>query len=226
MNEYSKSMADYYEKYNAENLLVDRAFGQYQLATPAEQKLIDRVYQFENFFSDMCLRPRSITQEFISVQSKMGDSDEWHDDFTPLPQELEYVSPSNFIFRVAELEDGTLGCFERLEYRLTVKPGCEERDSVILHEMIHMYQAVLDSLPLFFHDVVLWCLYKSLRDKVTDLDARIMGHGHILNETAILNAGGRHDILFLLKSFDLDLRMEYPLGTVFGYGMAQRKIDS
>lgn len=32
--------------------------------------------------------------------------------------------------------------------------------------------------------------------------------------------GGVHDLLFLLKSFDLDLRMNYPLGTVFGYGMA------
>lgn len=30
----------------------------------------------------------------------------------------------------------------------------------------------------------------------------------------------RSDVNTLLKSFDLDLRMNYPLGTVFGYGMA------
>lgn len=27
-------------------------------------------------------------------------------------------------------------------------------------------------------------------------------------------------MLFLLKSFDLDLKMGYKLGTIFGYGMA------
>ena len=32
------------------------------------------------------------------------------------------------------------------------------------------------------------------------------------------NKGGLHDILFLLKSFDLDIRKRYPLGTVFSYG--------
>lgn len=225
MNKIPQFMAEYYEKYDAKNLLVDRAFGQYQLATSAEQQLIDRVYQFEDCFSDMCFKPGSKTQEFIAVQCKTVDSDEWQDDFMDLPEALEYVAPGNFIFRVAELEGGTLGCFEKLEYKFTIAPGYETNDSVILHEMIHMYQAVLDSLPSFYHDAVLWCLYKFLRDKVTDLDERIMAHGHILNEDSLLRIGGDHDILFLLKSFELDLRMEYPLGTVFGYGMAEERID-
>ncbi len=224
MNEYSQMMADYYEKYDAKNLLVDRAFGRYQLSTPAEQKLIDRVYQFEDFFSDMRFNPGSKTQEFISVQSKMNDTDEWQDDFVDLPEELEYVGPGNFIFRVADLDDGVLGRFETSKYTLTVAPGYETNDSVILHEMIHMYQAVLDSLPSFYHDAVLWCLYKFLQNRVADLDKRIMAHGHILNESSLSRIGGCHDILFLLKSFELDLRMEYPLGTVFGYGMAEDEI--
>ena len=29
--------------------------------------------------------------------------------------------------------------------------------------------------------------------------------------------GGLHDVLYLLKGFDLDIRREYPLGTVFCY---------
>lgn len=65
---------------------------------------------------------------------------------------------------------------------------------------------------MFYHDAVLYCLYR-------DLNERIEAHGHILNSSQIAKTGGVHDILFLLKSFDLDLKMGYKLGTVFGYGM-------
>ena len=46
----------------------------------------------------------------------------------------------------------------------------------------------------------------------------ITGHAHLLTGSTIYSSGGLHDILFLLKSFDLDIRMGYPLGTVFSYG--------
>lgn len=36
--------------------------------------------------------------------------------------------------------------------------------------------------------------------------------------TLLAEVGGVHDLTFLLKSFDIDLRMGYKLGTVFGYG--------
>ena len=55
-------------------------------------------------------------------------------------------------------------------------------------------------------------------DKIPELDNIITGHAHLLNESVLYKQGGLHDILFLLKSFDLDIRMGYPLGTVFGYG--------
>ena len=57
-------------------------------------------------------------------------------------------------------------------------------------------------------------------------DATILHElGHILNETELQSQGGTHDILFLLKSFDLDLRKGYPLGTVFGYGRTEYFAD-
>ena len=40
----------------------------------------------------------------------------------------------------------------------------------------------------------------------------------MLTESGLYEAGGLHDVLFLLKSFDLDIRKGYDLGTVFGYG--------
>ena len=63
-----------------------------------------------------------------------------------------------------------------------------------------------------------WTLYKDLRNKISKLDEIITKHAHVFNESDLYEEGGLHDILFLLKSFDLDIRMGYPLGTVFGYG--------
>ena len=45
-------------------------------------------------------------------------------------------------------------------------------------------------------------------------------NAHMLTEATLYSRGGLHDILFLLKSFDLEIRMGYPLRTVFAYGRA------
>lgn len=66
--------------------------------------------------------------------------------------------------------------------------------------------------------MVYWALYKDLRNKIPQLDEIITGHAHLLTGSTIYRSGGLHDILFLLKSFDLDIRMGYSLGTVFAYG--------
>ena len=83
--------------------------------------------------------------------------------------------------------------------------------------MIHLHEFVLNEQPLFYHDALPWLLYSDLGKRIVKLDEAILIHIHILNQQAIYNYGGLHDILFLLKSFDLDIRMNYQLGTVFGY---------
>lgn len=72
---------------------------------------------------------------------------------------------------------------------------------------------------------IFYCLYKSLKNRIDDLDDRIEAHGHLLNEQQIYSRGGSHDILFLLKSYDLDLKKGYKLGTVFGYGYADESAN-
>ncbi len=67
--------------------------------------------------------------------------------------------------------------------------------------MIHLHEYVLNELPLFYHDVYSYCLYKSLQSKIVDLDERIEAHGHLLNEQQLYSHGGLHDILFLYKKF-------------------------
>ena len=61
-------------------------------------------------------------------------------------------------------------------------------------------------------------LYDDLKQKSKDIDKMINRHIHILNEQSIHHRGGVHDLLLLLKSFDLDIKRGYPFGTVFGYG--------
>ena len=63
---------------------------------------------------------------------------------------------------------------------------------------------------------------KSLRDKLEqekeNASRQLKDYANLISK--ILAEIEDNDLLFLLKSFDLDLRMNYPLGTVFGYGMA------
>lgn len=86
--------------------------------------------------------------------------------------------------------------------------------------MIHLHESVINDLPIYFHNMLYWALYQSLKQRISKLDEIITGHAHMLTESGLYEAGGLHDVLFLLKSFDLDIRKEYDLGTVFGYGRA------
>lgn len=123
----------------------------------------------------------------------------------------------HFKTRIVDLDD-CLGCYNSAEQTLSVSPVAVGENSVLLHEMIHLHESVINELPLHYHDMLLWSLYQDLREKIKGLDDAINQHAHILNEHTIYSQGGLHDILFLLKSFDLDIRYQCPLGTVFGYG--------
>lgn len=208
-----------------ENLLYgltkDKCFEWAQTASSDDLQLQDRVYELEHYFGDMLFENGTETYNLIQVQAQMNGESDWVDTALDLPDAIEYFSLNWFTYHVKELEDGAAGVFNRMEYSLSVNPRYLTDDSVLLHEMIHLHEFVIDLHPLFFHDAILWCLYRTLAKKIPDLDDRIAAHGHILNSSTIARQGGTHDVLFLLKSFDLDLQMGYKLGTVFGYGMAE-----
>ena len=42
---------------------------------------------------------------------------------------------------------------------------------------------------------------------------------HLSDQQKLDAVGGCHDVLFLLKCFDLDIKMHYPLGSVLGYAI-------
>ena len=178
--------------------------------------MLDKVYDFAPLFSDLIFEKYSKTYSYAITYSE-GHA-KWTDDTQYIPDELLHFSYSWFTYHVKDLGPRSLGRFDWQKKSLSVCPAAlNSNDHVILHEMIHMHEHVIDSHPLYIHDIVVWCLYQKLKEKITDLDQRIDKCSHFQTQSDIANLGGMHDILFLLKSFDLDLRMGYKLGTVFGY---------
>ena len=54
--------------------------GQLTQTTSDEERLIDKIYDFENLFDDMLFKEDSITYELLKCQSKQQDSNIWTDD--------------------------------------------------------------------------------------------------------------------------------------------------
>ena len=196
-----------------------KPLGWYESASEEERTLIDMVYEYGSMFEDMLFESGTHSYDLIKCQALLP-SGEWIDDEYGRPEELEYFSYDWFNFKVDELTD-SLGFYNHAEQILCVDIDSLKNKEVILHEMIHLHEYVINELPLFYHDMLYWSLYSNLKDRIPELDGIITEHAHILNEHQLFSVGGLHDILFLLKSFDLDIRMNYPLGTVFGYGRSE-----
>ena len=108
--------------------------------------------------------------------------------------------------------------FNAVTQTISIATGAVDDDHVILHEMIHLHEYFLNQLPTYYRDMYFWTLYKDLQEKIPSLDTIIESHANLFNVSVLETEGGVHDILFLLKSLDLDIKKGYRLGTVFAYG--------
>lgn len=177
--------------------------------------LINKVYGFTDVFSDMLFRKDSITEKMVKCQF------DWGDHIIDLPFALSCFDYFMFRFSVESLEECD-GRYEMWEQRLIISPDQLNNDSIILHEMIHLHESLLMTLPIFFHEAVIYCLYTDLLAKIPNLNSIIEDCTHLYNCMLMAEEGGLHDMLFLLKSFDIDLRFDWPLGTTYGYDMKDR----
>lgn len=190
-------------------------------ATTDEKLLFDKVNEFgEQFFGDMLFREGTSTYELLKFKSAPLGSDDFKDDMFSPPDQLDNFEYLWFHFKVEELDDCG-GMFDEDNQTLTVTPATLEDEITILHELIHLHEFVINDLSMGFHDMVFWALYKDLREKIPGLDDIITDHANVVTGSNICAMGGTHNILFLLKSFDLDIRKGYPLGTVFAYGRTE-----
>lgn len=186
-------------------------------ATPEQRKLSDRIIELSDFFEDMRFEAGTATQELMKCQAYDEDTKEWEDYYLDPPDEVAFFQYSWFALTVKPLDDCD-GYFNPEKQELCIPPDALDDDPTILHEMIHLHEYVYDCAPRFCHDMAFWGLYTHLRARIPKLDEIISTNACMLLQETIYKSGGEHDILFLLKSFDLDIRKGYPLGTVFAYG--------
>ncbi len=185
------------------------------IADKVDALLNERVSDYEDqYFEDFRFQRSSVVGEFIRYQGQDSQG-EWFDTSDDNEIGLLY---SDFVFCVQELPEGVCGWVDSTEKIVAISPQYAEDKGVILHEMTHFYQNLLNEKPTYLRDILFCCLYNQLKAKVPDLDKRIVDHTHALRQERITIEGGSHDLLFFLKSLELDLRCGYKLGTVCGYG--------
>lgn len=187
-----------------------------------EKELVNKIFGLQELFNDMLFKRGTKSYELTQVTVKHNSHMESEGEAVGggLPDAIEYFGYEQFYYRVEELEEGCMGYYRASE-RLLCIASSYLNDEVILHEMIHLHESVFKDLPMYFHDMLYWALYLGLKEKIDKLDEIITTQAHIVKQGDICDSGGEHDILFLLKSFDLDIQKRYPLGTVFGYGLKE-----
>lgn len=177
---------------------------------------------FRDYFSDMIFDEDSIIYEYLKFMKADGT---YVPGNYPLPFELgDYFTYNWFRTEVKEIESGAKfsGSYDGIRLTLRMHPDYVDDDSTLLHEMIHLHEMVINDLPWHYHDILYWALYQDLCTKIDGLDDAIKIFAHLPAESKLYSYGGEHDILFLLKSLDLDMRMEYEFGKVLGYGYTDK----
>jgi len=96
------------------------------------------------------------------------------------------------------------------------------RKPLVLHEMIHAYEIMLEKYP-FMVEVLISSLYNKLNKKIPNLYDELTTRLHF-DYYMLIHRGGPHGVLFALKSFDLDLQCDYSIGTIYAnYGYDEYK---
>ena len=200
-----------YEEFNEYCLDVARN------PTGADALLWGRIceYEADGLFDDMTFSPNSIVSKFVKYEYQ-NEGGKWISSWDDMKMALDDEG-NWFRYYVRELEPGVGGQANSKERTIVIDPKYAEDKTVILHELIHAHEYIVNERYMFYHDILTLCLYNDLKNKISDLDDRILDHTHIIHGTQISHQGGSHDILFFLKSLDLDLRLGCKLGTVCGY---------
>jgi hypothetical protein len=185
-----------------------------QLAN-SDYRLLEKIGEYEeSYFEDFLLTPDSILHDFLCYQVEM-EPGKWCETFDDLPP-ME-LALNGYTFKIGKL-DGCAGLCDNESRTITIVSECVDTPRVLLHEMIHAYINILTEGPLFsMSEYLILMLHKNLSEKIKDLDERIVNHAHMISQEDFDRCGW-HGILFYLKSLDLDLRLDLPLGTVCGYG--------
>jgi len=162
------------------------------------------------YFSDLTLQNQRIAKKLATYEMQADDG-RWvtvQDDL-----QLGVTLSGLWIFRYRRLRRRKLGCCHTQKRLIEIKAGLKGKvfKGTLLHKMIHAYEEML-KLP--FRDWLLLDLYQRMKRKIGERAVR-----RCINvNTHTRNSVVSHGVLFLLKSLELDERLGWKHGTVFGYG--------
>lgn len=173
--------------------------------TREELKLLEKAIDMEEkYFSDMTLK--DYCEKLGRYQVK--HEGEWID-----ITDSEYLNgvdiSDGWRFKIARDLD-CLGRCNSKERLIEINESNKDDETTLLHELIHAYESMLSE---GFKQYLLIDLYERLLPQVPRLKELLTSEMHCFSYRRI-----GHTPLFILKSLDLDLRLNRPLGTIYGYG--------
>lgn len=131
-------------------------------------------------------------------------------------EDLGYILELNDM-KVSISEDYSMSAYHADTKTLQLMPEHVDDENVLLHEMIHAFEFLLDDTVPALREILALQLYKKLSAKHPDLDAYL---DNFINRRTFLDIakdGGPHGLLFALKALDIDDRKGWKPGTTFGY---------
>jgi predicted membrane GTPase involved in stress response len=187
------------------NELPGKHWERLSLHNKDEIALLNRALDFEEkYFGDMTLS--DFEDELSGVEWDIDG--ERVKDSGDIKSE-QGITIEEWRFIIVKNSENYEGQCDSRSHAINISEKYKNDDTVLLHEMIHAYEGMLWQ-HIFFFQYVLIKLYKKLSEQVSKIDELIMFDQHVVNQV--------HSPLFCLKSFDLDLRLNQKLGTIYGYG--------
>ena len=162
----------------------------------------------ERYFADLRLIAPSIRRSLLRVQEQ-GDDGQWYFTEDDPPE----ISIDNWIFRFRRSRAGWSGSCDYKRRTIFIRPGLSstQHHAALLHEMIHAYEYQLSG-P--FCEWLLLDLHRRVARRIAPV--RLRRYMNISTHSILYSS--THGLLLLFKSLDLDLRLGWKPGTVFGYG--------
>jgi len=184
---------------------------------PDYNKLMDEALGYEHrYFKDMTCNNKSIKDLFKVEYFNEDGTSKGKGDYGDLP----YITISDWIIKEKQIKSQGICYNKQLEIIIKKDLPKLERKSAFLHEMIHAYEYDLgySVVGKKIKEIILISLHKEIEKQ---LGKRKLNKvlGTITN--VLFWDDNFHSLLFALKSFDLDIRLNQPFGFVYGYG----KID-
>lgn len=169
----------------------------------------------DQYFADLTFQKKSILNQVTKAYYKRGKK------WVACTHDMSGDNPAAFMLchdwlivynsKKYKIGDNILGMCDGKNKTIIIRKDESKIDekNIILHEMIHAYESIL--FPSFREFLILY-LYDLLIKKLgyKKLWKYIRTDNHVLYRV--------HSPLFLLKSLELDLKLKYPLGTIYGYG--------